>query len=701
MLRAERFVTVTGPPGVGKSRLAAELAWRLPAPAVIVRLEGLTGPEQIAPAVAAALGATEPARFDDVERVRGRLLGRAAVLLLDNCEHLGDAVATFAGALLPDRPSVRILATSTRPLRAPGEAVFPLGPLPVADPDSSTADELIACDAVRLFEARAREVRRTFDLTSETVRTVARICRSVDGLPLAIELASARTSVLSERELLDRLIVQPALLSRGSGAAERWDGRHDSVDAAVAASHDLLDADERSLFARLSCFAAGFTLSAAEAVHTGPSTLDVLERLVDRSLVIADVRADGTRFRMLEPVRQFAARQLDAGDEPAVRRRHARYYAGLAGAAAAGRRGPDRAMWQRRMTEEQANVEAALEWATGDDDPGTALELAAHLWWRWIGTPRVGLAWYRRVLAAAQENPRTRDVDLLPALLSAAVVASLHWNAEAMFHAKQAAEVAEALGDVPGIVRALQHVSDIAYEQGDLDQARTTGTAALRLAQGQPDLYARARCQLTVAYNHLADLTLDDAVHWAAEARRTFHASDDEGGEADARLVIAEAMLLGGDPDDAESPLVQSLAAFARTGHDLHVARASTLLARVREHQGRHTDAAELVRGAFDRHLVIGHAWSIAHDLDLAAAMQVGRMQVGRRHGHHAAVLLGAAAGVRTEAGLMPMPRDEIGRADIEHRCRGLLGDAGLRAAIREGAALDLDGAIGLARAVA
>jgi predicted ATPase/DNA-binding SARP family transcriptional activator len=692
LLGSGQLVTLTGPPGVGKSRLAAEFARRasLQTDAVaMVQLDEVGAGTGVAQAVVEALGGGVPARRDAVEHARGQLLGRAVLLIVDNCERVVSDVAGLVEQLRVGRPGLRILATGRQPLSVRDEVVYRLAPLGIPDETVTDLADMLRSEAVRLFCERARERRPTFEPSAENAPAIAAICRATEGLPLAIELASARTAVLSSQELAALLAHRPDLLS----------GR-DSLGAAIAASCDRLTAAERTVFARLSCFRAGFTLPAAEAVAftavpTAGFLLDSVQRLVDESLLTAELSDAETRFRILEPLRRYGRQLLDEATAADVLQRHARYYADLVCTAAGERRGPRRQYWRHRLDTERPNLEAAIEWALRHGDTRIAVGLVADLWWVWVNTPRAGIGWYRRVIAAARADTAIAGVDLLPALLSAAVIASYLSNAEAMEYAEAAHEFATAIGDSQSTVRALQHISDIAYEQGDLSRAVSTGTEAVKLAAGLEDPYALGRCQLTVAYNHLAHLDLDDVHDWAERAVRSFRANDDEAALADARLVLAEAAVLAGDGAHAELVLARIRQVFRNTGSDEHFARAGTLLAWVLSAAGSRADAAGLIREAFDVHLVVGHSWSIAHDLDIVAAMAAG-------NGEYllAAALLAAAAMVRADAGLAPLPRDVALRDRVANQCRTALGDAVFRSAAREGAAMDLDAAVGLARAV-
>jgi predicted ATPase/DNA-binding SARP family transcriptional activator len=681
-------VTVTGPPGVGKSRLAHEFGSGLGSAGTTrvgaVRLDGVRAPDDLVSAIVDVLGPAASTRLDAMAYLRAQLLGRDTLLILDNCDHLAAECAELVGRLRADRPQARFLMTSTRPLDLPGEVCFPLAPLPIPETGSATVEDVLRSPAVQLFLDRARQSRPSFTITADTAVTVASICRRVDGLPLAIELAAARVGLLSPPELAALLADRQEMLrvAEPAGGAPT-DHRRQSLHGALAATCELLSAEDRAVFAALAWFSGGFTRTAAGAV-AGPDRpatdlVDRLQVLVDRSLLSPDLTGEETRFRMLEPVRQYGRRLLDEPGREVVARRHARHFADLAATAAAERRGPRRAYWQQRLAAERADLTAALDWAVHHDLTGIGLDLAAHLWWWWVNTPHAGLRWYRRLVAAGAEPavPRHR---MLPTLLSAAVIASYVSNIEAMGYAETALRVSEEIGDEASTVRALQHIADIAYERGDLRLATDTGDRAVALAGRTGEPYAVARCQLTVAYNHLAATDFAGARAWADRAGRTF-------------LATAEAAALAGDLDAAEPILARILVTFRRAGSDEQVARAATLLAWVLSRTDSPADAADLLAEAFDIHLAVGHPWSVAHDLDLVAGVHA---HVGAHA--HAATLLAAADGVRADADLRPMPSERTVRADVERMCRARLGPAGYRTAAREGAATTLESALALAR---
>jgi predicted ATPase len=424
LLGEARLVTLTGPGGAGKTRLAIEAAGRQELDTCFVELASLTAGAEVPLAVLTALGLREAglraaaeSRLTPADRLVAALTDRRLLLVLDNCEQVVVDAAELAGQLLGACPSLRILATSREPLGLTGEALCPLSGLPLPPDDVELADAP-AYPAVRLFADRAADVAPGFRLDRTTLDAVLRICRTLDGLPLAIELAAARLRSLPVSEVADRLADRFALLSRGSRTAQP---RHRTLRAVVEWSWDLLDGPEQELVRRLTVFAGGATLAAVEPV-TGVSSVDVLTSLVDKSLVEV---VDRSRYRMLETVRAFGAERLAAaGETERLRRAHSSYFLELAWTADPHLRRAEQVEWLERLDAERDNLHAALRGAVAAGDLDTALELVAALcsyWWlRGLRSEAGGLA--ATVLAAVgAEPPPGREEEHALCVLTAAL----------------------------------------------------------------------------------------------------------------------------------------------------------------------------------------------------------------------------------------------------------------------------------------
>ncbi|MDQ3306153.1 MAG: AAA family ATPase, partial [Actinomycetota bacterium] len=378
LLGGTRLVTLTGPGGVGKSRLALEVARELEGEdadtaatdavdgVALVELAPLADPQRVPGQVAHVLGLVESAGVDAQRSLVAHLARRRLLLVLDNCEHLVEACAELAQVLLASCPGLRILATSQSRLRVAGEATFTLTPLPVPRSGTVTAEEAAASEAVRLFLARAGEARIGAVLTEDNASAVAQICLRLDGLPLALELAASQVPKLSMEEIAAGLDDRFRLLADGPGTAPT---RHQALRATLDWAHERLSDAEARLLARLSVFSGGFTLAAAEAVvpeaDGGNDVFPLLSALVDASLVQADPRTRVTRYGLLESVRAYAGERLErSGEAPELRRRHLEWATSLAEEVAPELEGPAQRVGLDRLQAEHANLAAALAWAT-------------------------------------------------------------------------------------------------------------------------------------------------------------------------------------------------------------------------------------------------------------------------------------------------------------------------------------------------
>jgi predicted ATPase/DNA-binding SARP family transcriptional activator/DNA-binding CsgD family transcriptional regulator len=416
LLSMTRLLTLTGAGGSGKTRFALRVAKNLVGTyqdgAWLVELAPLSEPELLEQAVAQALGVREQTNVPLSATLKDHLFARKVLLILDNCEHLIEAAAHLVETLLDSCPELKVLATSRESLNVAGELIWQVRPLSLPDPRHGTpkVENVAHLESVRLFLARARYRRPEFALTRENAAIVARICQRLDGLPLAIELAAARVATLSVEQISGRLERSTGLLVGGRTAAQR----QRTLEGALDWSFELLSEPEKCLFGRLSVFSGGWTLAAAEAVGSGgrieeEDILDLLSRLVEKSLVVLETNGeDGSRYRMLEPVRHYGLERLEDDDHSsAVRGRHAAFYLALGEEAQSELTGARQALWLGRLEREHDNLRAALLWAIEVGDATLVLRLGEALsrFWHMSGHLNEGRRWLERGLVEGGPVP--------------------------------------------------------------------------------------------------------------------------------------------------------------------------------------------------------------------------------------------------------------------------------------------------------
>jgi non-specific serine/threonine protein kinase len=523
-LRSTHLLTLTGTGGCGKTRLALELAAaqldEYADGVRLVELAGLADPELVAQSVASVTGVRESAG----ESVRATLLAalrsRSQLVVLDNCEHLVVACADLADAILRACPGIRILATSREALGIDGELAWRVPSLSVAPAEAALSpDKLSAYEAPRLFVDRAAAVEPSFQLTAGNASAIAQVCQQLDGIPLAIELAARRVTALSVEQIAVRLDERFRLLTSGSRAAL---ARQQTLAATVEWSYKLLDLAERALFDRLTVFAGGFDLDAAEHICSANQSasphvfqisdvLDLLCRLVDKSLVVAEAGTDGVeRYRLLETLRQYARERLaEKGELQAIRHRHAVYYRSLAVEAASHVLGADQVTWLDRLEREHENLQAALRFSIESQNAELGLRIAASLHYFWYF--RTHYAEARALRSAVLAVPATPDLGALRAeVLYGSGMLALHQGdyAAARAFVDEGVAFARAAGDQRQLAPTLATFGFITRVQGDYAVARRALEEVLTLgsAEGLDDYHT------AMALHHLG------LVYFEAEA---------------------------------------------------------------------------------------------------------------------------------------------------------------------------------------
>jgi len=487
LIQANRLLSLTGVGGSGKTRLARQAGMRVAATfeheVCFVDLAPLTDPELVPSEVARALDVPERPSETPADTLVEWLRHRRLLIILDNCEHLVHACATFIARLLREAPYLQVLATSREALNVPGEAVWRVPPLTLPpESEAMPPDAMLTFDAVRLFSERAASV-TPFALTPENAAAVADICHRLDGVPLAIELAAVRMKVLSVQQIRERLDDRFRLLAAGGRTTV---ARQRTFKATIDWSYELLSDSERQLLVRSSVFSGGWTLEAAEAICAGRGidardVLDLLSRLVDKSLVIVDdTNLGDCRYRLLETIRQYAREQLlRAGDDRRVADAHVNYYLSLAREAEPQIVQHDQVAWLNRLDREHDNLRAAFTWAIGDGiRHRDALGLSTALWWFWL--KRGYLAEGRQRLERAFSTSHDVAVGAeARALIGLVHLASFQGDAEGTRTlTARALATARQAGDEWAEAYALAYSAVNELERGEFMRARALATDA-------------------------------------------------------------------------------------------------------------------------------------------------------------------------------------------------------------------------------
>jgi predicted ATPase/DNA-binding SARP family transcriptional activator len=612
LLQLSRLVTLTGPGGAGKSRLALRAGGQLSARYAdgvrLVQLAPVSRPELVVPAVARALPAREEPGGTLLDSITARLRDTDVLLIADNCEHVIDAAADVIAELLPACPRLRVLATSQTRLGVPGEASWPVTPLTVPELGTRGAADAAEAESVRLFCDRAGLVRPGFTLTAENAAAVSDICRQLDGIPLAIELAAARMSALTVAQLSARLADRFRLLTGGSRAGLT---RHRTLQTAIDWSHELLNETEQVCFRRMAVFAGGCTIDAAEAVCPDEelppgAVLDTVTALIDRSLLTTEERAGSMRYGMLESIRQYALGRLSAaGEATALYRRQLAWLLDLAGQADLA--GPDQAAWLDMLEDERDNFRAGLEWSLGPrhadagGDPAQALALVGALAPFWVVRGPVAVA--RRAIDAALAaagpgaDPRLRAI----ALDGAGQLASVQAAHDAQrAYQQESLAIWRDLGEDARIASSLSDLGMVAHVRGDYPAARSMYAEALELAKRAEDAQQMGKALNGLGRQALHQGDLDTATRYYTEGMACFR---EVGDLRQATLILGNLGVVAintGDLALAERRLAEHLDNARRLGDRKLTAGALTHLGLVAHQAGDLDRAAGLHQQALE-----------------------------------------------------------------------------------------------------
>lgn len=677
LLSGARLLTLVGPGGCGKTRLALRVASDLGGLVNLrkafgdgvwwVGLSPLSDPRLVPNAAASALGVPEASDLTRTEALGAYLGAKKLLLVVDNCEHLVGACAALADALLRSSPDLKILATSREPLGVAGEVSWPVPPLSLPEPGVTEQEQntgaLLRFESVRLFDERARAASPGFGLTRENASAVAELCANLDGMPLAIELAASRVRALSPEQILGRLHDRFRLLRGGRASNER----HKTLRATIDWSHGLLSDKEKVLFRRLSVFSGGWTLPAAEEVCSGEGierdeVLDLLSSLVDKSLVMASQggAANELRYRMLQTIRQYASEENEgSGEAKAVGRRHADFLLALAEEAEPRLVAPEQAVWLERLEREHDNIRAALGWFREEREAERGLRLAAallHFWWfrGHLAEGRARLEGLLDLYPAAQ----VRDEVRAGALYALAILtyrqadyAVSEW-AVARSLLEESLAIYRRLDDDRRVAMVLQELGPVVVELGDGAAARSSLDESLMIG------------------------------------RRSGH----EPGVARSLMYLGVLHLSGGDHPSARAHLAESLEIYRRLEDKFWINACLVHLGFVDCEEGDHAAARSRFLRMAETVPLARFPWGATYTLEGFA-----RLAAAEGQARHALRLGGATAALRQTYGVSIGPsRQAASRRALRPAWRAL-DEEEARAAWNEGRAMTLEEALALA----
>ncbi len=735
LLSTTHLLTLTGSGGCGKTRLALQVAADLleeyPDGVWLVELAAISDPALVPQTVASALGICEQPGLPLLTLLTDHLQPKQLLLVLDNCEHLIEVSAHLVESLLHACPNLRILVTSRELLSVAGEVAWRVPPLSLPDPRAIPATEsLTQYEAIRLFLERAAAALPTFTLTNQNARAVVQICQRLDGVPLAVELAAARVKVLSVEQIAMRLDDRFRLLTGGSRTALR---RQQTLQATIDWSYKLLAEKERALLRRLSVFAGGCTLGAAEAVCADGEVndseiLDLLSQLVDKSLVLKEEQGREARYRLLETIRQYGQERLiEAGEAVALRERHLDFFLKIAEQAQPQLEGPEAGVWLQQLEAERDNLRTALEWSKkGEGASHAGLRLAGALWrfWEVHGYFSEGRKWLEDMLAesgsvsapwraqafygAGSLALNQGDFERARALLSeslalyrglgnkqgiASALNSLGkaaWDqgnhAEARSLYEESLAIRRELGDKVGIATLLRNLGSVARNQGDSASARTLFEESLAIFRE-----VGSQRGIAFALGNLGIITAEQGNPGAArtlfeECLAIFRELGDKRGTAFALNNLGNVAWKQGNSAAARSLFEESLEIKRELGDKWGIANSLINLGNAAKSQGDLVSARSLYEESLAVWHQLGHKQGIADSLVALAGVAVAQ-----EHLRRAAKLFGAAEALRH---IFDLPLSPSERAEYDRTlaaARAGLGEEAFATAWDEGQAMTLE----------
>jgi predicted ATPase/class 3 adenylate cyclase len=728
-VRDSRLTTLTGIGGGGKSRLAlrvaADLLDELPGGVWLVEFAFLAEAALVPRLIAQAFGVPEEPGRNLLDSIAQRLGQAPTLLVLDNCEHLVEACAAASDHLLRSVPGLRILATSRERLGVPGETVYVVPPMSVPSEDQSrSAATAFEHDAVRLFAQRAASAEAGFRVTDRNSRDVGRICRTVDGIPLAIELAAGRVGTLTVEQVADRLGTRLELLGGGSRTGER---RHQTMLATLEWSYELLSPDERAVLAQLAAFRGSFDLSQVEAICRVEGVDEILGpvvALVEKSLLTYDPTTG--RYRLLEPVRRYAWDKLvEAGQEDALARSHAAFFAELVEGTSGELAGIDQAARLDRLEQEHDNLRAALRWSLEAGEGDLALRIGSAAWdfWKLRGHLAEGRDWLERALAASRDTPPAVQAR---ALRGAGDLAAGQGDVgRARQYLERSLVLAEKLGDDTGAAESLTRLAALPHREGDLVEATRLFTEALERARrgGDPSRVGHILASLALLSE---DQGLSEkAEAYVAEALQTRRKTDDLYVATDALLAQGEISINRAEWDKARRALEEALHQARDAGFADVISWATAYLGKLALGEGRVDEGERLLAEGLAMFqklgLPVAAAWVMRHlgraaleqgdparaEALLGGALRIsleqvrpdaplilqalGELQARAGGAEDAAVLVGAAEAARRRMGLRLPAREAELAEETATRIRERIGGERFGELASQGASMTLE----------
>ncbi len=695
-LADNRLLTLVGAGGTGKTRLAVEVARRMLIryrEVWLVELASLRDPDLLPQAIANTVGVREQPGETLTDTLLAALHGRDMLLVVDNCEHLVAAVANLTHRLLRGCPYLRVLATSRERLRVAGEVVMTVPPLGLPSDSSVSMEELMRYEAPHLFITRAQAVAPGFQPSDTHVAAVAEVCRRLDGIPLAIELAAARVRVLSVESIAARLSDSFQLLTGGERTALP---HQQTLAALIDWSYGLLDDAERRLLRWLSVFATPFPFSAVEAVCAplGDSytLVELLTQLVDKSLLIAVPSGDEVCYRMLETIRSYAATKLvDSGEADAACHQHLAYCCALAEAAEPLLTGAEQATWLNRLEQQHEDIRAALRYAIERDNGNAAVRLAGSLWRFWLahGHLSEGRKWLEQVLKLD-----SADISLRAKALNGCGNLALYQGdytaARPLYQA--ALDLRRQLGDQQGVASSIANLGVVAMNQGDYAAARALYQEGLAIDRQLGDNWGIAR-----SLNNLGIIARLEADYMAAralykESLATFQQLSDTRDIAHILTDLGGIDIIAGDYALAATALRDAATMFEQLGEKEGSADVLTAQGQLAYRQGDYPTARRLLAASLELRRELGDRQGVAYSLEGFAGLAVAKGELAR-----ATSLYAAATALRDQLGAPLPPGERIGYDHDLATCRATLPPAQFATAWQDGLALDWEQAADIA----